>query len=291
VAAYTNIPPGRYRFRVIAGNADGVWNETGASFDFRLRPHFYQTWWFYGLVAMTVGLAALGLHRMKVRQVEAEFAAVLAERTRMSRELHDTLAQGFAGIAIHLDAAAACLPKGAQELRAHLGLARALVRESLAEARRAVLDLRPHALEHADLAAALSDMAVRLGTESPIHVEVTGASRLLPSAVETHLLRIAQEAVTNALRHAGAREIRVHLDFGADHVSLRIQDDGRGFAVTPTAPSTTGHMGLVGIRERAVRMGGHLTVHSQAGAGTEVVVEVPLLHAVSEPDEGAGRTH
>jgi len=291
VAAYTNIPPGRYRFRVIAGNAGGVWNETGASFEFRLRPHFHQTWWFYGLVAMAVGLAGLGLHRVKVRQVEAEFAAVLAERTRMSRELHDTLAQGFAGIAIHLDAAAVCLPKGAQELRGHLALARALVRESLAEARRAVLDLRPHALEHADLAAALSEMAGRLGGESTVQVDVTGVSRRLPSAVETHLLRIAQEAVTNALRHAGAREIRVHLGFGADHVSLRIQDDGRGFPVTPTAPSTPGHMGLVGIRERAARMGGHLTLHSQAGVGTEVVVEVPLPGTASEQDEAPQRTH
>ena len=291
VAAYTNIPPGRYRFRVIAGNADGVWNETGSSFDFRLRPHFHQTWWFYGFVAMAVALAGLGLHRVKVRQVEAEFAAVLAERTRMSRELHDTLAQGFAGIAIHLDAAAACLPKGAEELRNHLGRARALVRESLAEARRAVLDLRPQALEHADLATALSEMAGRLGADSTIQVEVTGEPRRLSSAVETHLLRIAQEAVTNALRHAGAREIRVHLGFGADHVSLRIQDDGHGFAAGTAAPSSTGHLGLVGIRERTARIGGHFTLHSRAGAGTEVVVEVPLLHTASEHDGGAGRTH
>jgi signal transduction histidine kinase/streptogramin lyase len=291
VAAYTNIPPGRYRFRVIAGNADGVWNETGASFDFRLRPHFYQTWWFYGLAAMTVALAGLGLHRLRVRQVEAEFAAVLAERTRMSRELHDTLAQGFAGIAIHLDAAAACLPKGAHELRGHLALARALVRESLAEARRAVLDLRPRALEHADLAAALSDMAGRLAAEATIQVEVTGAPRRLASAMETHLLRIAQEAVTNALRYAGAREIRVGLDFAGDHVSLRVQDDGCGFPVSPTAPSTSGHLGLVGIRERAARMGGRLTLQSRAGSGTEVVVEVPLPEIASEQDEGPQRTH
>jgi ligand-binding sensor domain-containing protein/signal transduction histidine kinase len=292
IAAYTNIPPGRYRFRMAAANADGVWNETGASFEFRLRPHFHQTWWFYGLVAMGVSLAGIGLHRLRVRQVEAEFAAVLAERTRMSRELHDTLAQGFAGIAIHLDAAAACLPKGVQELRGHLGLARALVRESLAEARRAVLDLRPHALEHADLATALSEMAGRLATDSAIHVEVTGEPRLLSSAVEGDLLRIAQEAVTNALRHAGAHEIRVHLDFDADHVSLRILDDGHGFAAgVAMAPSSAGHLGLVGIRERAARIGGQFTLHSQAGAGTEVVVEVPLRHTATVYDGGEGRTH
>jgi signal transduction histidine kinase len=294
VAAYTNIPPGRYRFRVIAGNADGVWNETGASFDFRLRPHFHQTWWFYGLVAMTLALAGLGLHRVRVRQVEAQFAAVLDERTRMSRELHDTLAQGFAGIAIHLDAATACLPKGAQELRDHLALARALVRQSLAEARRAVLDLRPQALEHADLATALSEMAGRLTAGSAIRVEAAGESRRLPSAVESHLLRIAQEAVTNALRHAGAREIRVRLDFGADRVSLRIQDDGHGFAADSAGTAAqlgAGHLGLVGIRERVARIGGQFTLHSRAGSGTEVVVEVPLLDGAREHDAGASRTH
>jgi signal transduction histidine kinase len=291
LAAYTNIPPGRYRFHVIAGNADGVWNEAGASLDFRLRPHFHQTWWFYALVAVAVGLAGLGLHRLRVRQVQAEFDAVLAERTRMSRELHDTLAQGFAGIAIHLDAAAACLPKGAQELRGHLALARALVRESLAEARRAVLDLRPHALEHADLATALREMAGRLGAESTIQVEVSGGARRLSSAVEGHLLRIAQEAVANALRHAGAREIRVGLEFGSDHVSLRIQDDGRGFPVGPAEPSPTGHLGLVSIRERAARMGGQLILHSRAGEGTEVVVEVPLPHFAGDHDAGPQRTH
>jgi len=291
VAAYTNIPPGRYRFRVIAANADGVWNETGASFAFRLRPHFHQTWWFYGLVAATLALAGLGLHRVRVRQVEAEFAAVLGERTRMSRELHDTLAQGFAGIAIHLDAAAASLPKGAQEVRGHLALARALVRESLAEAHRAVLDLRPQALEHADLAVALSEMAGRLAGDSVIHVEVTGPPRRLSSVVESHLLRIAQEAVTNALRHAGAREIRVHLDFGADRVSLRIRDDGRGFAGDGAALSTDGHLGLVGIRERAAQIQGHFTLHSGAGAGTEVVVEVPLPDVSDVSHAGEGQTH
>jgi ligand-binding sensor domain-containing protein/two-component sensor histidine kinase len=291
VAAYTNIPPDRYRFRVIAGNADGVWNETGASFDFRLRPHFHQTWWFYGLVAMTLALAGLGLHRARVRQVEAQFAAVLDERTRMSRELHDTLAQGFAGIAIHLDAAAACPPKGAQELRDHLALARALVRQSLAEARRVVLDLRPQALEHADLATALSEMAGRLTAGSAIRVEAAGESRRLPSAVESHLLRIAQEAVTNALRHAGAREIRVRLDFGADCVSLRIQDDGHGFEAGTAAQMDAGHLGLVGIRERVARIGGQFTLLSRAGSGTELVVEVPLLDGASEHDGGARRTH
>jgi signal transduction histidine kinase/ligand-binding sensor domain-containing protein len=291
VATYTNIPPGRYRFRVIAGNADGVWNESGAFFDLRLRPHFHQTWWFYGLVAMTVGLTGFGLHRVRVRQVEAQLAAVFAERTRMSRELHDTLAQGFAGIAIHLDAAAACLPKGAQELRSHLALARSLVRESLAEARRAVLDLRPQALEHADLATAISEMARRLAGDARIQVEVTGEPRRVPSTAESNLLRIAQEALTNALRHAGAREIRVCLDFGTEQVCLRIQDDGHGFAAGAEASSGSAHLGLVGIRERVAQIGGLLTLNSRVGSGTEVVVEVPMPQSVGQRNGPAGLTH
>ncbi len=209
----------------------------------------------------------------------------------MSRELHDTLAQGFAGIAIHLDAAADCLPRGAQELRGHLALARALVRDSLAEARRAVLDLRPRALEQVGLAAALADMAARLGAESTIRVEVSGEPRRLTSTVEGHLLRIAQEAVTNALRHAGAREIRVRLQFGEDRVALRVEDDGRGFPLSPAGGPSPGHLGLVGIRERAARMGGRLTLQSREGEGTEVLVEVPLPAAARAPDEGPQRTH
>jgi len=184
-----------------------------------------------------------------------------------------------------------CLPKGAHDLRGHIALARALVRDSLAEARRAVLDLRPRALEQASLAKALSEMASRLGAESAIRVEVTGEPRRLTSTVEAHLLRIAQEAVTNALRHAGAREIRVRLDFGGESVALRVEDDGRGFPVSPAEGPTTGHLGLVGIRERAARMGGRLMVHSEQGVGTEVVVEVPLPAVASGHEEGPQRTH
>lgn len=292
VATYTNIPPGRYRFRVVASNNDGVWNEDGASLEFRLEPHFYETYWFYGLVLSAITLLGFGLHRLRVRQVEAQWQAVLAERTRMSRELHDTLAQGFAGIAIHLDAATASLPKVAQEVRGHLELARALVRESLAEARRSVLDLRPQVLERGDLGAALAEMAGRLTGESAIQVEIAGEMRRLPSAMEQHLLRIAQEAVTNALRHAHARQIHVRLAFGADSVSLRVQDDGRGFeALAGDSSQPDRHLGLAGIRERAAQIGAHLTMHSHAGAGTEMLVEVPLPGLGQRGTTGAARVH
>jgi signal transduction histidine kinase len=224
--------------------------------------------------------------------MEALFTAVLSERTRMARELHDTLAQGFAGIAIHLDAAVASLPKGVEDVRAHLTLARTLVRDSLAEARRSVLDLRPQALESGDLATAISEMAGRLAADPPIDVQVTGRARRLPNAVESHLLRIAQEALTNALRHAHAREISLQLHFAHDQVSLRVQDDGQGLDDKTGEPASVAHLGLAGIRERVAQMGGHLTLHSRPGCGTEVVVKVPVL-SPSEPRAGVEgrRTH
>ncbi len=278
LATYSNIPAGRYRFSVVACNSDGVWTDSGAAFAFRLLPHFYQTYWFYALWALAFGAAGFALHRLRVRRVEAVFGAVLAERTRMARELHDTLAQGFAGIAIHLDSAVASLPDGLPDARAHLGLARSLVRESLAEARRSVLDLRPQALETGDLPSALSEMAARLQGGSQIEVEVTGAPRRLPSAVESHLLRIAQEALTNALRHACARMIRVRLEFGADRIWLRVCDDGHGLDGGLAEQPGPGHLGLAGIRERVAALGGQLRVQSDAGRGTELLVEIPLSH-------------
>jgi signal transduction histidine kinase len=207
----------------------------------------------------------------------------------MARELHDTLAQGFAGIAIHLDSAVASLPKGVEGVRAHLTLARTLVRDSLAEARRSVLDLRPQALESGDLATAISEMAGRLAAEPTIDVQVTGQARRLPSAVESHLLRIAQEALTNALRHAHARQICLQLHFTADHVSLRVQDDGQGLDLSASETASAAHLGLAGIRERVAQVGGHMTLRSRAGCGTEIVVDVPVS-VVGEPRaEGEGR--
>ena len=241
---------------------------------------------------MAVGIAVVGVHRLRVRQVETQFAAVLDERSRMSRELHDTLAQGFAGIAIHLDAAAACLPKGERELRGHLAQARELVRESLAEARRAVLDLRPRALEQADLVAALSEMPGRLAGNSAIRVEV--GRRAAPASGRRGGPPAAHRPGSGDERAPplrGARRSASAWNSAADKVSLRIQDDGHGFAADVAAPATHGHLGLVGIRERTSQIRGHFTLHSAAGAGTELLVEVPVPGVPARPRAGEGRTH
>ena len=278
VAYYTNLPPGRYKFTVIAANNDGVWNETGASFEFYLRPHFYQTYWFYALCLLALALAAWQLYRLRVRRMRGQFAAVLQERNRIARELHDNLAQEILGISVQLELVARLLATSTEAAKTHLDRARILVRNSINEARRYVWDLRSQTLEQRDLPTALSDTARRLTAETQVHaqVQVSGAFRPLPAATENNLLRIGQEAVNNAVRHAGAQRILINLSFAPKRVQLSVRDDGRGFDYQAQTQNNGPHFGLLGMRERAEQLGGTLNIHSAPDAGTEVVVDVPL---------------
>ena len=276
VAFYTNVPPRQYRFRVIASNEDGVWNEAGARFDFVLRAQFYRRPWFWMAVLLAAAVLVLAFHRLRLRQVKAEFAAVLAERNRIAREIHDTLAQGFVGIGVQLETVAKTQSVSAELAREHLDRARILVRSSLAEARRSVWALRSQALEQDDLAGALSEVARQLSGDHEVRVRVAGRPRRLAAGVENNLLRIAQEALANAVRHANADEICVDLLFGDGVVRLSVCDDGCGFDVEHTAQAASGHFGLAGIRERVHNLGGELSLLSRPGQGSEVVVEVPV---------------
>jgi signal transduction histidine kinase/ligand-binding sensor domain-containing protein len=277
-AFYTNLPPGRYRFRVAAANDDGVWNEEGATLAFTLKPYFYQTYWFYLLCLAAVALLAWGVYRLRVRQLRREFAAVLGERNRIARELHDTLAQGFTSVSMRLEMVSAKLEGDAGAAREHLNQARLLVRASLAEARRSVRDLRSELLGGDGLGAALGQVARQLtgGEESDAEVAVTGKPRPLPEAVERNLLRVGQEAMTNAVRHSAARRIRVRLDYGDCQVSLKVTDDGCGFDPRAAIVSSDGGgFGLRGMRERLAEVGGELIVESRPGGGTQVLATVP----------------
>jgi len=273
-AVYTNIPPGSYTFRVIACNNDGIWNETGTAFGFYLKPHFYQTYWFYSLCVAIAGLIALGLYRLRVKHIEAQFSAVLAERNRMAREIHDTLAQGFAGISLQLEAVDETLSDSPVVARDHLNRARTLVRSSLAEARRSVWELHSQALESTDLASALTTVAQQLtGTSVLAEVKVKGAPRRLPSNVEENLLHIGREALTNAIKHARASCINVELGFAKKRVLLSVTDDGCGFDAEHRSSRSDGGFGLISMRERAEQIGARLNIQSSPGKGTVVVVE------------------
>ncbi|PYS73557.1 MAG: hypothetical protein DMF69_04495 [Acidobacteria bacterium] len=277
-AFYTNLKPGNYKFRVIAANNDGVWNMEGAVIEFYLRPHFYQTYWFYGFLVLLLGLIVWQVYQLRVRRMRAQFAAVLAERTRIAREIHDNLAQEMLGISVQLEVVARTMPPSADTAKAHLDRVRLLVRHGIAEARRYVWDLRSQALDNADLPTALSETARRLTSNAgrPIdtQVQVSGTFRPLPEAVEDNLLRIGQEAINNAVSHAQPQKVLINLDFDSSHVRLSVRDDGLGF--DQTTVETNGHFGLIGMRERTERIGGKLGIVSSPGNGTEIIVDVPI---------------
>jgi ligand-binding sensor domain-containing protein/signal transduction histidine kinase len=276
-ASYTNLLPGRYTFDVIACNGDGLWNETGAIFSFRLRPRFYQTYWFYAACALIIAAVGWLLYRLRVRQIRGRFAVVLAERTRMAREIHDTLAQGYVGISLQLQALAGKLKDSPEDVRSHLDLASKMADTSLTEAYRSIWELRPQALEGGDLAGAISSVAEQMlvGTSVRLDVRVRGSFTGLPAAVEVNLLRICQEAVANAVKHAAPRRITIRLTREKGQVRLQVADDGKGFESTKPPSADIGRFGLISMRERANQIGGRLTVSSKPGHGTDVEVEVP----------------
>jgi two-component sensor histidine kinase len=278
IAYYTNLRPGAYTFRVTASNNDGVWNETGAAFSLYLKPYFYQTYWFYAVCLLVLGLLAWLLFRLRVRAMQAQFGAVLGERSRIAREIHDNLAQELTGISVQLEVVARTMPSGAEAAMTNLDRVRMQVRHGIAEARRYVWDLRSPTLDSNDLPGALSETARRLTNETSIQaqVEVNGTFRPLPRLVEDNLLRIGQEAVTNAVRHGHPQRIFVNLVFDAGRVRLSVQDDGQGFDNQSASNGRAGHFGLIGMRERAEQIGGTLSIHSIEGSGTEVVADVPV---------------
>jgi ligand-binding sensor domain-containing protein/signal transduction histidine kinase len=275
IAYYTNISPGRYRFRVSARNNDGVWNESGASFAFRLRPHFYQTYWFDFLIVMALALLPYEIYRWRVRQVQAQFKAVLAERNRIAREIHDTLAQGFVAVSVQLELISRMLSISTESAREQLKVATSVVQNSLSEARRSIWELRSQRPENEDLPARLSHIVQQVTSTSSVKVEfqVLGVYRPLPGDIENELLRIAQEALANVVRHANAKQISIDLNFQPKKLRMTIADDGRGFTREENSSGPDGHFGLKGMQERADQIDAELIVKSAPGHGTQVSVE------------------
>ena len=276
-AYYTNLAPGAYRFRVIARNNDGFWDTAGASTQFEMEPHFYQTIWFYLLAALATGFAAYLIYRWRVAEVRSRFDAVLQERNRIAREIHDTLAQGFVGVSVQLEIVSRLLTATGEAAREPLNQARLLVRESISEARRSIWQLRSQTSGNEDLASRLSSAATLAIGSHPVKftLEVHGTYRPLNATAEDELLRIGQEAVNNALRHAEPKEIQITLTFGRK-LRMVIADDGKGFTPGDFTAGPAGHFGLKGMRERAKQIKAALKLDSVEGKGTRVIVEAPL---------------
>jgi ligand-binding sensor domain-containing protein/signal transduction histidine kinase len=277
VAYFEKLRPGAYRFRIRACNNDGVWNEADKAFALSLAPHVYQTAWFRALGCATVTGLAWSFHRRRMNRAKLQFSLVLAERNRIARDLHDTLAQGFAGIGFQLEAVAARIVEAPVQAQNHLQVALQMVRQSLAEARRSVLNLRSSTSENGDLASALAQTARRLSPNQSVEVQssIVGSVRSLPAKIEDNLLRIGQEAIVNSLKYAHAGHLWIELDYLDHNVVLRVRDDGEGFDSARLSANEEPHFGLLGMRERARQMGGSLNVTSSPGRGTGVVLEIP----------------
>jgi signal transduction histidine kinase len=206
-------------------------------------------------------------------------AGVLEERSRLAREIHDTLAQGFISIVAHLEAAEGALSPGSDQTKRHLQQARRTARENLVEARHLVAALRPEILEGSSLSGALERLAQRWSEETgiPATVSVTGNEQTLAQGAQVALLRAAQEALSNTRRHAGAGELSITLSYMDDLVALDVQDDGTGFTPESVAAEANGGFGLRSMRERVEALGGSLLVESEQGSGCTLVVRLPLV--------------
>jgi signal transduction histidine kinase len=205
-------------------------------------------------------------------------AAVTAERHRLMHDVHDTLAQAFTGVIVQLQAADDATARGlVAEAGAHVARAEEMARSGLKEARRSVMALRPEALESGDVPTALKELLSRMTTGTSITTEFSqrGATRSLSESRDEHLLRIGQEALTNALRHSAGRHIVVRFTFDSEQVQLEVSDDGRGFDDSANHAG----LGLVGMKSRATSMGGQLVVRSRNGLGTTILVTVPQRQA------------
>jgi signal transduction histidine kinase/ligand-binding sensor domain-containing protein len=277
-ASYTNLPPGDYQFQVEAGSQEGTWTEPGAIWSFRIEPVFYQTRWFFGLCLVGLVVSVGGAWRLHVRRVRKEFALLLGERARLSREIHDTLLQGLFGVALRCDAIAGEAAGAAPGIKTALLSLRKDVEGYIREARQSISNLRSPHLERHGLPTALRETAQRAaaGSQVALSFDVDGNPQACPAHVEEQLLRIGQEAVLNAIRHSRADAICVSLAYNGTEVLLRVADDGSGFE--PLRSPGNGHYGLTSMKERAEAAGGILTIASAPGDGTEVLARVPYVH-------------
>jgi signal transduction histidine kinase len=247
-------------------------------------------WWTIGHTGVMLAILAMGAVGAVIwvgasgRRKRHQYQAVLNERTRVARELHDTLEQGLSGIALQIEAVAATLEASPSRAQQSLDVARQMLRYSLEETRRSVMDLRSQALETGDLGGALTDLAWRmtLGTAATAQVRVEGTPARLDVSVEHHLLRIGLEALTNALKYSGAARIEIVLRFEAASTTLIVRDNGCGMGQAAQNPSS-GHFGLQGMRERVDKLGGVLSIDSAPGNGTCVSVTVPARRLPRAP--------
>jgi signal transduction histidine kinase len=298
-AFYTDLRPGRYTFRVIACNNDGVWNEDGAKLDFSVASAWYQSDWFRIACAASFFLLLWALFRFRIHQLARQFNATMEtrvdERTRIARDLHDTLLQSLHGLMFRFQAARNMLPQRPEEAMGALDGAITRTEQAIAESRDAIKDLRSESSAQTDLGELLTEIGTELtasrdanGDSPTFSVTVEGERRTISPMVQEEVCQIAREALRNAVRHAKAHQIEVEVRYDRRVLRLRFRDDGAGIdSKILKEGGRPGHWGLPGIRERAQRIRARLDFWSEVGAGTEIQLTVPAVTAYQASRQGA----
>lgn len=286
VAYYTNVPPGRYHFRVVAFQMSNPELVASSSLDVVQLPHFYRTSWFLACVVALLGACVWGSYQLRVRQMRARFRAVLSERNRLAREMHDTLIQGCASVSALLEASSMEQPKSEYQAGL-LDCARTQLRSTLEEAREAVWGLRSIPDSSTDIGAMLQKVAEQFIREFGVTLEcsISGERFSLSQSAVHEVVMIAREGLYNAIRHAQPSRIELQLNFEPNKCTLRILDDGSGFDVHVLTQAPEHHYGLLGMRERVERIHGRFTLNSTIGKGTEIRVEIPRGARAAAPSE------
>jgi signal transduction histidine kinase/ligand-binding sensor domain-containing protein len=296
-AQYTNLSPGNYKFHVMASNNSGVWSERGDTLEFFIPPAYYQTNWFRALCSAAFLLFLWASYRYRVRRLQHEFEMTLdarvGERTRIARDLHDTLLQSFHGVLLRLQTVTYLLQERPLEAQQTLDSTIEQVAQSITEGRDAVQGLRDSTIQRNDLAAAISTLGEELETASTDHrpafrVAVEGKPHNLHPIVRDEVYKIAAEAMRNAFRHGRPKRVEVEIRYDKEEFRLRVRDDGKGISRTVlSSDGAEGHYGLRGMRERALIVGGKLVVWSEVDAGTEVELCVPAAKVYATAQSGS----
>jgi len=285
-AIYTNLDPGSYTFHVIACNSEGVWNSEGSSLNLTVVPEFYQTNWFLLLCAAAVAALAWGVYQWHVGQMtsrmDIQFIERLSERTRIARELHDTLLQSFQGLILHFQTARDLIPKDPSKAEKNLDSALESADQAMVEGRNAIYDIRSSTLVDDDLVHAITALGKELGgnredgSGPKFSVVEEGTAKALDPIFRDDVYHIVREALRNSFKHSEAQKIEAEITYGKRLLRVRIRDDGKGIdRKVLEVGERVGHWGLPGMRERAKRISGQLAVWSEPGAGTEVELSLP----------------
>jgi signal transduction histidine kinase len=284
-ANYSYLPAGNYTFRVIAANANGVWNTDGASVKIVVHPYFYQRWWFLALAAIAVALIVWLIYHNRVSQLrkfaaaKSEFSRRLiesqeAERKRIAAELHDGLGQSLAIISNRAAMGKNKNNEPEYVFREFDEISKDAL-EALDEVQEITAKLHPRYLERLGLTKALKTMFVKVADVLEFDYEIDVIDGVFPKDAEINVYRIVQESVNNIIKHSDAAEAEIKIKKFADKVVITIKDDGRGFDTNNIKPSGGG-LGLVGIKERTNIIGGTISINSSIGIGTEIRINLPI---------------